>query len=40
VALKRPLIRQHGRNLHAGQADRWTETWFHEQGLRRLLGTM
>lgn len=38
--LKRLLIKKRGRNLHAGQADRWTRTWFHDQGLHKLLGTI
>ncbi len=24
----------------AGQADRWTRTWFHDQGLHKLMGTI
>jgi hypothetical protein len=27
-------------NLRAGQVDRWTRTWFHDQGLQELLGTI
>jgi RNA-directed DNA polymerase len=38
--LKRLLIKRRGRNLRSGQADRWTTTWFHDQGLHRLLGTI
>jgi RNA-directed DNA polymerase len=38
--LKRLLIKKRGRNLRAGQADRWTPTWFHDQGLHRLGGTI
>jgi RNA-directed DNA polymerase len=38
--LKRLLIKKRGRNLHAGQADRWTPAWFHDQGLHRLGGTI
>ena len=38
--LKRLLIKQRGRNLRAGQADRWTRTWFHDQGLHKLMGTI
>jgi RNA-directed DNA polymerase len=38
--LKRLLIKKRGRNLRAGQAGRWTEAWFHDQGLHRLLGTI
>ena len=38
--LKRLLIKRRGRNLRAGQAGRWTEAWFHDQGLHKLLGTI
>ena len=38
--LKRLLIKKRGRNLHAGQADRWTPAWFHDQGLHQLMGTI
>jgi RNA-directed DNA polymerase len=38
--LKRLLITKRGRNLRAGQADRWTPAWFHGQGLHQLLGTV
>jgi RNA-directed DNA polymerase len=38
--LKRLLIKKRGRNLLAGQADRWTRTWFHDQGLHKLMGTI
>ena len=38
--LKRLLIKKRGRNLRAGQAGRWTRTWFHEQGLHQLMGTI
>jgi RNA-directed DNA polymerase len=38
--LKRLLIKKRGRNLRAGQAGRWTLTWFHDQGLHKLLGTI
>jgi RNA-directed DNA polymerase len=38
--LKRLLIKQRGRNLRAGQADRWSRTWFHDQGLHKLMGTI
>jgi RNA-directed DNA polymerase len=34
------LRRRHGRNLHAGRADRWTEDWFNGLGLYRLRGTI
>jgi RNA-directed DNA polymerase len=38
--LKRLLIQQRGRNLRAGQASRWTPTWFHDQGRHQLTGTL
>jgi RNA-directed DNA polymerase len=38
--LKRLLIKKRGRNLRAGQADRWTRTWFHDQVLHQLMGTI
>ncbi len=38
--LKRLLIKKRGRNLRAGQARRWTRTWFHDQGLHKLMGTI
>lgn len=38
--LRRLLIKKRGRNLRAGQADRWTRQWFHEQGLHQLMGTI
>ena len=38
--LHRFLVKQRGRNLRAGQADRWTRTWFHDQGLHKLMGTI
>jgi len=38
--LKRLLIKKRGRNLRAGQAHRWTRTWFHDQGLHQLMGTI
>jgi len=38
--LKRLLIKKRGRHLHAGQADRWTRHWFHDQGLYQLSGTI
>jgi RNA-directed DNA polymerase len=38
--LKRLLIKKRGRNLRAGQAGRWTEAWFHDQGLHKLVGTI
>ncbi len=34
------LVKQRGRNLRPGQAERWTDDWFHEQGLHRLTGTI
>src|SRR5438034_1904158 len=38
--LKRLLIKRHGRNLRAGQADRWAREWLWELGLHRLMGTI
>jgi RNA-directed DNA polymerase len=38
--LKRLLIKKRGRNLHAGQADQWTEQWLHGLGLHKLSGTI
>ncbi len=38
--LKRLLIKKRGRNLRAGQAAKWTEDWFHDQGLHKLSGTI
>ncbi len=38
--LKRLLIKKRGRNLRAGQVGRWTRTWFHDQGLYQLMGTI
>jgi RNA-directed DNA polymerase len=34
------MVKKRGRNLHAGQADRWTEDWFNGLGLYRLRGTV
>jgi RNA-directed DNA polymerase len=38
--LKRLLIKKRGRNLRAGQVDRWTGEWLHGQGLHKLSGTV
>ena len=38
--LKRLLIKKRGRNLRPGQADTWSRTWFHDQGLHKLMGTI
>ncbi|MHB8669274.1 MAG: group II intron maturase-specific domain-containing protein, partial [Acidimicrobiales bacterium] len=38
--VKRLLIKKRGRNLRAGQANRWTYIWFHDQGLHKLMGTI
>jgi RNA-directed DNA polymerase len=38
--LKRLLVKKRGRNLRAGQADRWSRAWFHDQGLLQLQGTI
>jgi RNA-directed DNA polymerase len=34
------MVKKRGRNLHAGQADAWTEDWFNGHGLHRLRGTV
>ncbi len=38
--LHRLLIKKRGRNLRAGQPNRWTRTWFHDQGLHQLMDTI
>jgi RNA-directed DNA polymerase len=38
--LKRLMIKRKGRNLRAGQADRWTAHWLKDMGLHRLMGTI
>ncbi len=38
--LRTLMVRKRGRNLHAGQADAWTEDWFNGHGLYRLRGTI
>jgi RNA-directed DNA polymerase len=38
--LRRLLIKRKGRNLRAGQVERWTEDWFVDLGLHRLRGTV
>jgi RNA-directed DNA polymerase len=38
--LFRLMVKKRGRNLHAGQADRWVRAWFHDQGLYQLMGTV
>jgi len=38
--LKRLLIKKRGRNLRGGQAAKWTRTWFHDQGLHQLMGSI
>jgi RNA-directed DNA polymerase len=38
--LFRLMCKKRGRNLRAGQADRWTSAWFHDQGLYHLHGTV
>jgi RNA-directed DNA polymerase len=38
--LRSLLIKQRGRNLHRGQADKWHYAWFHDQGLYKLMGTI
>jgi hypothetical protein len=34
------LVKRQGRNLRAGQADRWSPDFFVAQGLHRLRGTI
>jgi RNA-directed DNA polymerase len=34
------MVRKRGRNLHAGEADAWTEEWFNGHGLYKLRGTV
>jgi len=38
--LRRFLARRKGRNLKAGEADRWTGSFFRDLGLHRLRGTV
>jgi RNA-directed DNA polymerase len=38
--LKRLMVKRKGRNLRAGQADRWTRQWFVGLGLHQLMGTI
>jgi RNA-directed DNA polymerase len=38
--MKRLLIKKRGRNLRPGQPSTWTRTWFHDQGLHKLMGTI
>lgn len=38
--LRTLLIKKRGRNLHAGVAKQWTESWFNDHGLYRLRGTV
>jgi RNA-directed DNA polymerase len=38
--LKRVMVKRKGRNLRAGQADRWTRQWFVGLGLHQLMGTI
>jgi RNA-directed DNA polymerase len=38
--LCRLMVKKRGRNLHAGQAQQWTEDWFNGLGLYRLRGTI
>ena len=37
---RRLLVKKRGCNRRAGQADRWTEAWFYDQGLHKLTGTI
>jgi RNA-directed DNA polymerase len=38
--LRRLLIKKRGRNLRPEQVERWTDKWFHDQGLHKLMGTI
>lgn len=38
--LKGLMVKKRGRNLRAGQAERWDGDWFHGHGLYRLRGTV
>ena len=38
--LQRLLVKKRGRNLRGGQAATWTRTWFHDQGLHQLMGSI
>ena len=38
--LTRLVIKRHGRQLRAGQADQWSGDFFHALGLHRLRGTI
>ena len=38
--LRSLMVKKRGRNLHAGQADAWTEEWFNGHGLHKLRGTV
>jgi RNA-directed DNA polymerase len=38
--LRSLMVKKRGRNLHAGQADGWTEEWFNGHGLHKLRGTV
>jgi RNA-directed DNA polymerase len=40
MRLRTLMVKKRGRNLHAGQADQWTEEWFNGHGLHRLRGTV
>jgi group II intron reverse transcriptase/maturase len=38
--LRSLMVRRHGRNLHAGRSQQWSNEWFWELGLHRLRGTV
>jgi RNA-directed DNA polymerase len=40
MRLRTLMVKKRGRNLHAGQAQAWTEEWFNGHGLYRLRGTI
>jgi RNA-directed DNA polymerase len=38
--LRRLLIKKRGRNVRPDQVKRWSRSWFHDQGLHKLQGTI
>lgn len=40
MRLRGLMVKKRGRNLRAGQVDRWTDSWFHSLGLYKLSGTV
>jgi RNA-directed DNA polymerase len=39
MRLRSLLVKRKGRNLRAGEAQRWTRDWVRRWGLHRLMGT-